>query len=215
MSPRQRSQPALDEAAQQRAEKWFSSCQRTIGGMGREQLMKLLTWMGVDRGVLSDNDTDHLLRLVLTHTDRKSESRLCDFMCNNKGQFRDQMTIIHRARAQRDSKIALSAFDPADTELVKNLSAELGFKDEWLVFEEQTTEDQNQQQIPEFMQRMQSFMGRFSGKRKASSSPKSEKKPHHKLGRTAPGQGLKELQAAWKNAGRLKEAQEQHAAAQT
>ena len=162
--------------------------------------MKLLTWMGVDRGVLSDNDTDHLLRLVFIYTGKKSESRLCDFMCNNKGQFRDQMTIIHRARAHRDPKIALNAFDPADTELVKNLSAELGFKDEWLVFEEQTTEDQNQQQIPEFMQRMQSFMGRFSGKRKASSSPKSEKKPYHKLGRTAPGQGLKEYKAALKNA---------------
>ena len=126
--------------------------------------MKLLTWMGVDRGVLSDNDTDHLLRLVFIYTGKKSESRLCDFMCNNKGQFRDQMTIIHRARVNRNPQLALTVFDPSDTDFVKQLSAELGFQDEWLTVQEQETDDQRQQDIPDFMARMQSFMGKFSGK---------------------------------------------------
>ena len=93
----------------------------------------------------------------------------------NKGQFRDQRTIIHRARVNRNPALAFTAFDPSDTDFVGQLNRELGFQDAWLVVQEQASEDQ--QDLPDFMQRMQNFMGQFSGKRKHSSAPEGETQP--------------------------------------
>ena len=113
-------------------EKWFSSSQRTIITLGREQMMKLLIWMGVEKGVLSDNDNNHLLRLIYVYTGKKPDTRLCDFLCNTKGQFREQMQIIHKMRAGRDPNLAITAFDPSDENKVQTLAKDNQFNDSWL-----------------------------------------------------------------------------------
>ena len=78
-------------------------------------------------------------------------------MCSNKGAFRDQMSIIQKARAARDNRVDMNSFDAGDEDFVKDMAKDMGFNEEWL----KDTKDGEQKAGEEpggFMEQMKAFM---------------------------------------------------------